>query len=398
MSRSSKLGLRRLFLCFVFGTIPACDSVKPPDPVPTAPPPLQALHIMAGVGSFAYFQLLWPQVEIALADNPSFATLEPSSEGVLIPGDASGNKEWFATSMAPWIDANGVPFPGMEITAFLSGGNRTHTYTAGAILTLASGFGFYASPLTYRRMPAAPFPIVAVPRGIEFGAAPGALLPSVAMSNDLLIALYAADGPDLTPTPEELALFDIANAPAPGLADFGRSLIIATKALTSNLSNVIVVSMPGLDPHGAFADIPYTTSVVTYLQTVLNGVYELLRTPWAGTPSHVDRVLITVQGDTPKNPLVRAGWPDSTPGGSNWIYVVGKGYLKHGWFGRIHATGTVSGYDPATGMDDPDRSSSSTEGQTAAAIVYATTRGDAAFVENALIGGARSTYGGVVRP
>lgn len=397
MPLSSKHRMRRLLLPLAFGATLACDSVTPPDPVATVPPPLQGLHIMAGVGSFAYFQLLWPQVEVALADNPDFATLEPSSEGILFPGDATGNKEWFATSMAPWIDASGSPYPGMEITAFLSGTNKTHTRTAGAVVTLASGFGIYASPTIHPRVPSVPFPLVMVPWEIS-GTAPGAPAPHVVMDYDSLNALYVTDGHDLTPTTEELALFDVANAPDPGLAKFARSLIIATKALRSNLSNVMIVSMPGPDPHGAFTDIPYTTSVVTFLQTVLNGVYEFLRAPWAGTPPHIDRVLITVQGDTPKNPLVRKGWPDGTPGESNWIYVVGKGYLKHGWFGRIHADGTVSGYDPATGMDDPDRTSASTEFQAVAAVVYAATRGDASFVADTLDGGARSEYQGVVRP
>ena len=124
---------------------------------------------------------------------------------------------------------------------------------------------------------------------------------------------------------------------------------------------------------------------------MLNGFYTLL-----AQQDQADNVVITITGDTPKNPLSRAGWPDGTPGGANWMYVVGKGYLKHGWFGRVHANGAVSGYDPVTGADDPARTSSQGEDTTATAVVYAATRGDAAYIENNF-GGDISTYQGVVR-
>ena len=105
--------------------------------------------------------------------------------------------------------------------------------------------------------------------------------------------------------------------------------------------------------------------------------------------------MLTILGDTPKNPLQGDGWPDGTPGMCNWVYVVGKGHLQHGWFGRVHADGSDSSYDPVTGADDPHRPSASTTLETAAAITYAATRGDAAYVES-VGGSALSEYEGVV--
>ena len=185
-----------------------------------------------------------------------------------------------------------------------------------------------------------------------------------------MVALYQrTGGVDLTPTAAELSLFDVAGAPTAWLAEFGRQMIVAAKALRTDLSGTILVSLPGLDPHGAFNDVAATTNIVASMQTILNGFHELL-----AERSRANNVIITVQGDTPKHPLRPAGWSDGTPGGSNWIYVVGKGLLKHGWFGRVHSDGTVSGYNPTTGADDPGITSASTETATAAAIAYVAAR------------------------
>ena len=85
--------------------------------------------------------------------------------------------------------------------------------------------------------------------------------------------------------------------------------------------------------------------------------------------------VITIHGDTPKNPLNRSGWPDGTPGNSNWIYALGAGYLKTGWFGSVDRNGNAVGFDPANGNEAAlDRD---TVGDAAgAAIAYAVSRGD----------------------
>ena len=64
-------------------------------------------------------------------------------------------------------------------------------------------------------------------------------------------------------------------------------------------------------------------------------------------------VVLTVHGDTPHNPLISSAWPDATPQAANWLYVMGNGYLKTGWFGGINADGSVNSFDPATGAALP---------------------------------------------
>lgn len=393
--------LRILLIVFVIALAGSCSDSTGPSSVGTAGTQ-QVLIINGAVGSFAYFHLLWPHVELALADNPAFATIEPSSQGFLFPGDGSGNHEWFASSYAPWIDGSGVPYPNMEVTAFLSGNNFTHTAQQAGASLFASGMGLpagiAAQQMTVRK-PA--LPVVTVGPLPFFGTAPDAPTPVSATNATQMVALYENEyGVDLTPTPEELTNFGYDPTQQLGWEQlFVQALVVSAKALRDDLSNMIIVNMPGADPHTDFTDIPELQRKITTIRNALNGFYEVLaaKSGPLGSSTRADNVVIIIGGDTPKNPLVRANWPDGTPGGSNWMYVVGKGLLKRGWFGRVKADGTVVGYNPATGADDPTQSSRSTRYQTAAAIAYAATRRDAGFIENTLNAGALSTYEGVVR-
>jgi hypothetical protein len=94
-----------------------------------------------------------------------------------------------------------------------------------------------------------------------------------------------------------------------------------------------------------------------------------------------DNVVISIHGDTPKTPLDRNGWPDGTPGNSNWTYVFGNGLLKTGWFGGIDRNGVVTGWNPTTGG-----TSTQTSAQLAmpasAAIAYAVAKGDIRRVDD----------------
>ena len=96
----------------------------------------------------------------------------------------------------------------------------------------------------------------------------------------------------------------------------------------------------------------------------------------------------------PKTPLVSAAWPDNTPGNSNWVYVYGGGYLKTGWFGGIGASGSITGWNPATGAAVPNQASNVTTNAAAAAAAYAVARGDMRRVQDFYRGGP---IDGVVR-
>ena len=94
-----------------------------------------------------------------------------------------------------------------------------------------------------------------------------------------------------------------------------------------------------------------------------------------------DTVVLTVHGDTPHDPLQRSGWPDNTPGNSNWIYCMSNGYLKTGWFGSVKASGATSGFDATTGADVPGKAAAETSTAAGAAVTYAIAKGDMKVVK-----------------
>ncbi|MCA9676838.1 MAG: hypothetical protein KC464_17520, partial [Myxococcales bacterium] len=110
--------------------------------------------------------------------------------------------------------------------------------------------------------------------------------------------------------------------------------------------------------------------------------------------SLADNILITIHGDTPKNPLDRSGWPDGTPNNANWMYVLGNGYLKTGWHGGVKADGSTRGFDPATGAENNSQANA-TSNATTAAVAYALARGDVRRVGDFARG---VEYSGIVQP
>lgn len=375
---------------------------------------LQALHIVGGVGSAAYFQLLWPQVEFALADRDiysvppteAFATLEPSSEGHHFAADRVSH-EWFATSKAPWIHADGTPYEGMELTGYLVSLNQTHTREP-TTTVLQSGFGLIPASSRYQISKRhTPHPVVMIRPEQFYGAAPDAPVPAIVDDAAAMAALYAeSDGPDLTPTDEELSLFGIGELSAlsddqlspeqrAALSEFGRQLIVAAKALRSDQSMTIMLPFAMGDPHSAFAEeeLPRTENIAKALQMLLNGFYDLL-----AEAERDGDVVITFSGDTMKNPSQPLGWPDGTPAASNAIYVVGKGHLRHGWFGRVRADGVAVGFDPASGSDLETPPTNLHQQLAMAAVAYAITVRDFEAVEGeGFRAGALEEYRGLVR-
>src|SRR5262249_30194891 len=134
--------------------------------------------------------------------------------------------------------------------------------------------------------------------------------------------------------------------------DIARVLMVTAKAFQLGLTSSVVLPAMLDDPHGAFNDMQSLTDTVTSLGAVLDGFYaELDATAddQCTGKTLADSLVVTIHGDTPKNPLDRNGWPDGTPDNANWIYVLGNGYLKTGWFGGVNADGSTNGFDPTTG-------------------------------------------------
>ena len=169
------------------------------------------------------------------------------------------------------------------------------------------------------------------------------------------------------------------------------------KAFKLNLSSSVL--LPGMqdDPHGAFADMATLTSTVQSLGTIWNafmGDMMAEHDPMCAGAKLGDNLVVTWTGDTPKNPLPPTGWGDGTAGNSNWMYVLGNGYLKAGWYGQYKGDGTVTTWSPTTGADVTGGASSAMSGPAGAAMLYAVARGDSRQVQNFY----RGDISGVVTP
>src|SRR6187431_2724782 len=67
----------------------------------------RSVHVIGGNGSFAWFQLLWPHLDVALSNDPSVAYHSFGTPGVHFqPGGA--DKPFYYAPEAPWV-VNGTP-------------------------------------------------------------------------------------------------------------------------------------------------------------------------------------------------------------------------------------------------------------------------------------------------
>ena len=381
------------------------------------------IGIVAGNGGFAWFQLIWPHLDVAKGTDPNYAF---HSLGQAIP----------ASTTNPFMYAPESPFqkagPNWQISAFMAGNNETHTATPISAASLASGVGMFAGiaadqkqrlstlipvvanermRLSYQSADNAP-PIAAVPNsdGVValFSSAASSRLLTKAEDARLYEATYKAFSSlavsqkcnrdltgfktgqvasnvlgnnfadRLTMTPDDMARYGVVGAPG-NVQAFAKDLWMALRLFQYDLSGMYLMNAFNDDPHGAFAAGDANPQIRAKL---MGQIFDAFRADAASIPDPsapgltlADNLVFTVSGDTPKNPLQRMGWPDGTPQNSNWVYVMGNGYLKTGWHGGVKADGKVAGWDPATGAEVPVQSSTVTANAAAAAAYYAVTCG-----------------------
>lgn len=391
-------------------------------------PTNRSVHLIAGNGGAAWFQLLWPHNAVAAAGNNNFAFHAPGQQTIA----AGTDRPLTLGPQAPWKDLPGR----RQVSAFMAGRNETHTNQPLSAATLGGNSIFAVASALQSTNPSV-VPVIAVDDA-PFGTAPGAPRAArVGSGNDIVglfnsaasreggllanpadaelysahyqaaIGLNRAAGRStqlktyetgqkaasllgtnlasvLTPTSDDMARYGVDAGTRNNVRNIAETLMVTAKAFRLGLTSSVVLPAMKDDPHGAFNDMQNLTSTVTSLGRVLDGfMADLAATPddsCAGK-TLADNLVLTISGDTFKNPLDRSGWPDGTPNNSNWIYVLGAGYLRTGWYGGVLPDGSTRGFDPATGAENNATSASLADPVTAA-IAYAIAQGDSRRIQD----------------
>lgn len=191
-----------------------------------------------------------------------------------------------------------------------------------------------------------------------------------------------------------------------GTEPLSRSLWVAAKAMSLGLCAQVnipcfQVSAPFRDPHDAFSSpVAPLPEIIGSLMSVLHNLMEHLDRlphPLNAAKKLSEAVVLTIVGDMPKQPFLPAGrsdWADTTPGKTNWIWVMSQGHCKPGWFGDMTAANAKTNYDPATGALTPGVPDDLQRDASVAAILYAVAGKDKRAVNNFYTG----NYDGLIVP
>ena len=395
----------------------------------------RSVHLIAGNGGAAWFQLLWPHNDIAAANNANFAWHRP------------GESQLVAGTDKPLTVGPDTPFRDLpaskQMTVFQCGANETHTANPTSVIALnGNNIISIASALQASSPSVIPMITIGV---VDAGTAPGAARPANVNNADGVVNLFnsaashaggllsnsgdaqlykahydafaqlnrAANrsttkssyltasnaaqflGTNLAAklqiTQEDLTRYGIDGTTRNNVRDIGRALIVAVKAFKMGLTNS--VSLPAMrdDPHGAFAD-GSAMSVPPMLKKVFDGFMNDLKNTIDDNTGQVlaDDTVMTICGDTTKTPLNRGGWPDGTPNNSNVMWVYSAGHLKSGWFGGTTRNNQARGFDAAG--NDAAYNGANTARYALASVAFAVAKRDERAIANFANG---LTIGGV---
>lgn len=390
----------------------------------------RSVHLRGVEGGLAWFQLLWPHNDIALASdsNGTFAFHRPGAHSQIL---GTGG---------PLTVCADTPFAALpadrQMTAFMAGSNEAHTTKPNTFAHALDGNSVFAIAAALQRNNPGVVPVIAVGDS-EYGDAPGSPAAAVVPTGADIVGLFnsaasragqllattshadlyrarfatlaglnrAADRSTTrrayatgrsaagflgTNLAAQLAVqaadeqsYGIDAAMRPEIAALGRTLIVAAKAFQLGLTSSVIAPVMRDDPHQAFNNLTSLQATTAGLKKVLDGFLAdlALRTDSVTGAKLSEEIVMTIDGDTPKTPLDRNNWLDNTPGNANWVYVLGGGRLKTGWLGGIDRTGRTTGFDPATGAAksyDGDLQAKAA----CAAVAYAVARGDLRAVQD----------------
>ena len=399
-----------------------------------AMPMKRSVHLRAGIGGLAWYTLLWPHNDIAAtaANNPTTTWPFTAAQTRVVQGTGG------ALTLGP-----NTPFaaaaPERQMTAFMAGANEAHTANPSSIVRSLSGNSMFAIAAVLQADNPTVIPVITVD-DVDFGTAPGAPRAAVVPSGRDIVGLFNSAASragglldklryaghadlyrahfetlaqlnraagrsttrdsyatarsaarfvgtnlaaQLAITPADETAYGIDGTMRSDVAEIARTLIVAAKAFQLRLTSSVILPALRDDPHTAFQDLPSLMATTASLRGVLDAFLADLtqRTDAVSGQSLADSIVITIEGDTPKDPLVRTNWGDNTYQNSNWLYVYGGGMLKTGWFGGIDRNAQVRGFDPTTGAPAPYDGDLQAQA-VVAAVAYAITNGSIRRVQD----------------
>jgi hypothetical protein len=406
----------------------------------TAAPTKRSVHIRAGNGGIAWFTLLWPHNDIAAAapNNPVTTWPHAPAQTQRLMGTGGVLTTGPNTPFMP-VEGNAP-----SVTAFMAGNNEAHVQNPNSIARSLNGNSMFAIASVLQQASPTVIPVIAVD-DVQLGTAPGAPRAAVVPTGNDIVGLFnsaasraggllerakyaghadvyrahfetlaalnrassrstnrdsyatarSAAGflgqnlaAKLAIQPADEIAYGIKNsdgtpsAMRPEVAAMARTLIVTAKAFQLHLTSSVM--LPGVrdDPHDAFTN-PAKANTAADLKKILDAFMKDLsqRTDEATGAPLSDDIVITIEGDTPKNPNDRTNWLDDTPANSNWMYVYGGGLIKTGWFGSVDRNRNVKGFDPASGAAtsyDGDLGAQAA----VAAVAYAISKGDKRRVQD----------------
>ncbi len=153
----------------------------------------------------------------------------------------------------------------------------------------------------------------------------------------------------LSITAADLTRYGINGNTRTNVSDIGRALIVTVKAFKMGLTNAVILPAMDDDPHGAFDG-----GDINIVPGQLKGVFDGFMNDLAATVDDSSQLalsadtVISIHGDTNKDPMTKAGWPDGTANNSNTVFVYSAGELNSGWYGGYtiaNNKGTAMGFD-----------------------------------------------------
>ncbi len=396
----------------------------------------RSVHVVAGNGGLSWFQLMWPQPGVAMANNANFS--------YHLPGQA----KLVAGTDNPLYLGPDSPFQTLpaqkQVTCFMCGSSRAHITDANTTGDI-SGVNLYSIASSLQSSTSSVVPLITIGGLAATGASGGVAPTNVGAAADVVglfnsaasraggLLSNAADATwygvqyasfaqlnraaatsvqqgsyatassaakllgtnlasKLSITAADNTRYGLTSSTRSTVTAIGQALIVTAKAFSLGLTNAVCIPAFLDDPHGAFASGD-TVIVAPQLRMVLDAFMTDLQNTTDSVSSEVlsDITTITFNGDTPKDITHAAGnWDDGTPTGANLLYVYGAGNLKTGWFGSVDVnTATVTGYDDSA--NPTTYSATNTAKYATGAAAYAIARRDErainAFTNGFTIGG-----------